>query len=153
MIGVDKVYLVAEAVSDPQLETNAIDAAKKAGVRHVVKLSVAGADAPFGCVLEVARRVGGPVAPVRNRVDHAAPVSLHEQRFQLVRHIESSIAERPHASVRVCKLASGERLPLVVGSDSLPMLQPNRWMLFSQRPRVQANTLIAQLQVVAAVYD
>lgn len=47
MSGADKVYLVSAAANDPELEGNAIDAAKKAGVKHVVKLSVAGADAPF----------------------------------------------------------------------------------------------------------
>lgn len=47
MAGVEKVYLVSAAASDPELEANAIDAAKSAGVRHVVKLSVIGAEAPF----------------------------------------------------------------------------------------------------------
>jgi (4-alkanoyl-5-oxo-2,5-dihydrofuran-3-yl)methyl phosphate reductase len=47
MKGVDKLYLVSEAASGPDLEFNAIDAAKKAGVKHVVKLSVTGVENPF----------------------------------------------------------------------------------------------------------
>jgi uncharacterized protein YbjT (DUF2867 family) len=47
MKGVDKVYLVSAPTTDPEIEGNAIDAAKKAGVEHVVKLSVFGADAPY----------------------------------------------------------------------------------------------------------
>jgi len=47
MKGVEKVNLVSAATTDPKLEGNAIDAAKKVGVKHVVKLSVFGADAPF----------------------------------------------------------------------------------------------------------
>ena len=44
--GIEKMYLVSAGLSGPQLEANAIDAAKQAGVRHVVKLSVKGADQP-----------------------------------------------------------------------------------------------------------
>jgi uncharacterized protein YbjT (DUF2867 family) len=46
MAGVDSMYLVSAAAHNLGLEGNAIDAAKKAGVKHVVKLSVVGADAP-----------------------------------------------------------------------------------------------------------
>jgi uncharacterized protein YbjT (DUF2867 family) len=46
MQGVDKVYLVSAGVEGPALEAKAIDAAKQAGVKHVVKLSVFGADQP-----------------------------------------------------------------------------------------------------------
>jgi uncharacterized protein YbjT (DUF2867 family) len=47
MQGIAGLYLMSPAASDPELEGNAIDAAKKAGVKHVVKLSVIGADAPI----------------------------------------------------------------------------------------------------------
>jgi uncharacterized protein YbjT (DUF2867 family) len=47
MKGTDKLYLVAEAASGTDLEFNAIDAAKKARVKHVVKLSVTGVENPF----------------------------------------------------------------------------------------------------------
>jgi len=46
MAGVDKLYLVSAGPHGPELESNAIDAAKRANVKHVVKLSVMGADAP-----------------------------------------------------------------------------------------------------------
>jgi uncharacterized protein YbjT (DUF2867 family) len=47
MKGVEKLYLVsAGGPSGPDLEAHAIDAAKKASVRHVVRLSVITADAP-----------------------------------------------------------------------------------------------------------
>lgn len=44
--GVDKVYLVSAGLEGPTLESNAIGAAVRAGVRHVVKLSVVTADRP-----------------------------------------------------------------------------------------------------------
>lgn len=44
--GIEKLYLVSAGVNGIDLEIESIDAAKKAGVRHVVKLSVIGADAP-----------------------------------------------------------------------------------------------------------
>ena len=48
LAGVDKLYLVSgtHGGCDPDLEANAIDAAEATGVRHVVKLSVIGAEAP-----------------------------------------------------------------------------------------------------------
>ena len=46
MSGVDKVFLVVTGTNGPELEIKAIDAAKKAGVKHIVKLSVIGADQP-----------------------------------------------------------------------------------------------------------
>lgn len=46
MKGVDKLYLVSAGASGPDLEARAIDAAKKAGVKHVVKLSVIGVENP-----------------------------------------------------------------------------------------------------------
>ncbi len=46
MRGVEKLYLVSAGTKLVELESNAIDAAKRAGVGHVVKLSVLGADAP-----------------------------------------------------------------------------------------------------------
>jgi len=47
MRGVEAMYLVSSGVRGRTQEIAAIDAAKRAGVRHVVKLSVYGADAPF----------------------------------------------------------------------------------------------------------
>lgn len=44
--GVGKVFLVSAGLDGPNLEIKVIDAAKKAGVRHIVKLSVIGADEP-----------------------------------------------------------------------------------------------------------
>src|SRR3990172_10209719 len=44
--GVDRVYLVSAGLNGPDLEIKFIDAAKKAGARHIVKLSVIGADEP-----------------------------------------------------------------------------------------------------------
>ena len=46
MRGVEKVYLVSAGAQLIALEGNVVDAAVAAGVRHVVKLSVATADAP-----------------------------------------------------------------------------------------------------------
>jgi uncharacterized protein YbjT (DUF2867 family) len=47
MKGVERLYLMsAGGPSGPDLEANAIEAANKAGVRHVVKLSVIGAEHP-----------------------------------------------------------------------------------------------------------
>lgn len=42
--GVDKVFLLAPAPEIPRMEANVIDAARKAGVKHIVKLSVINAD-------------------------------------------------------------------------------------------------------------
>jgi uncharacterized protein YbjT (DUF2867 family) len=44
--GVEKLFLVSAGADGPTLEKNAIAAAKRAGVQHVVKLSVIGADQP-----------------------------------------------------------------------------------------------------------
>lgn len=44
MQGVEKLFLVASGADGQALEAKAVDAAKKAGVKHVVKLSVFGAD-------------------------------------------------------------------------------------------------------------
>ena len=46
MKGIDKLFLLATGTNMPELEAKAIDAAKKAGVKHVVKLSVISADTP-----------------------------------------------------------------------------------------------------------
>ena len=59
----------------------------------------------------------------------------------------------PCFHVRVCRLADGERLPLVVSDDGLPVPQPNQWALTVRRPRVQANTLIDDLRTIAHLYD
>lgn len=55
--------------------------------------------------------------------------------------------------VRVCRMTDGERLPLVVGPNGLPVTTPNQWMLFLRRPQVQAGTLTEELRTVAHVYD
>ena len=44
--GVEKLFLVSSGVDGPTQDRNAIAAAKRAGVKHVVKLSVFGADQP-----------------------------------------------------------------------------------------------------------
>jgi uncharacterized protein YbjT (DUF2867 family) len=46
MKGVEKMFLVSAGINGSDLEIQAIDAAKKAGVKHVVKLSVIGAESP-----------------------------------------------------------------------------------------------------------
>jgi uncharacterized protein YbjT (DUF2867 family) len=46
MKGVEKMFLVSAGLDGSDLEIRAIDAAKKAGVMHVVKLSVIGAESP-----------------------------------------------------------------------------------------------------------
>jgi uncharacterized protein YbjT (DUF2867 family) len=46
MKGIERLYLVSAGSEIATLEGNAIDAAKRAGVRHVVKLSVIGAENP-----------------------------------------------------------------------------------------------------------
>lgn len=46
MRGIEKIYLVSTGVEIERLEGNVVDAAKRAGVRHVVKLSVLDADRP-----------------------------------------------------------------------------------------------------------
>ena len=46
MKGIERLYLVSAGPSGPDLEASAIEAANKAGVRHVVKLSVIGAGTP-----------------------------------------------------------------------------------------------------------
>jgi uncharacterized protein YbjT (DUF2867 family) len=44
MQGCDKLFLLTAGVDGPRLEAKAIDAAKAAGIKHVVKLSVLGAE-------------------------------------------------------------------------------------------------------------
>ncbi len=50
-------------------------------------------------------------------------------------------------------MANGERLPLVVGPDHLPVSTPNQWMLFLRRPQVQAGTLADEMRTVAHVHE
>lgn len=45
--GIEQLYLVSAGADLVEIERRVVDAAKQAGVRHVVKLSVIGADAPF----------------------------------------------------------------------------------------------------------
>ncbi|MGB8204316.1 MAG: site-specific integrase [Candidatus Baltobacteraceae bacterium] len=62
----------------------------------------------------------------------------------------------PHLSefrVRLCRLNTGERLPLVIDGRGLPVPKPNLWALTVRRPRVQSNTLIADLGAIAHLYD
>jgi uncharacterized protein YbjT (DUF2867 family) len=47
MQGIEKVFLVSGGLHGTDLEVKAIEAAKKAGVKHVVKLSVIGAESPM----------------------------------------------------------------------------------------------------------
>jgi len=54
--------------------------------------------------------------------------------------------------VRVTKLTSGERLPIVIDQRGLPVPAPNQWSLSIRRPQVQQNTLIEELRTVAHVY-
>ena len=55
--------------------------------------------------------------------------------------------------VRVCRMSDGERLPLVVGPDHLPVATPNQWMLNLRRPQVQAGTLTTEMRTIAHVYE
>jgi len=55
--------------------------------------------------------------------------------------------------VRVCRLSSGERLPLVVDRSGVPIPAPNQWSLATRRPRVQSNTLIEELRTLAHVHE
>lgn len=55
--GVEKVYLVSSSLDGFDLEVKVIDAAKQAGVRHIVKLSAIGADRPVLTVSQWHARV------------------------------------------------------------------------------------------------
>lgn len=55
--------------------------------------------------------------------------------------------------VRVCRITNGERLPLVVGPDCLPVPTPNQWMLFLRRPQVQAGKLTDEMRTIAHVHE
>lgn len=55
--------------------------------------------------------------------------------------------------VRNCRLTTGERLPLVVGPDQLPVPMPNQWALLLRRPQVQAGTLGNELNTIAHIYE
>jgi hypothetical protein len=50
-------------------------------------------------------------------------------------------------------MTNGERLPLVVGPDHLPVATPNQWMLFLRRPQVQAGTLTDEMRTIAHVHE
>lgn len=51
--GIAKVFLVApSAPNQPELEGNVTDAAKKAGIKHLVKLSVIGAVSKGGTFMD-----------------------------------------------------------------------------------------------------
>lgn len=63
--------------------------------------------------------------------------------------MKSNLAVR----VRVCRLSSGERLPLVVDGFGIPIPSPNRWSMTVRRPRVQPNTLIDDMQTIAHVHE
>ena len=47
LTGVEKIYLVATGLEGRELEKSLIDVAQQTGVRHIVKLSVFGADQPM----------------------------------------------------------------------------------------------------------
>ncbi len=55
--------------------------------------------------------------------------------------------------VRVCRMANGERLPLVVKPDHLHVSTPSHWMLFLRRPQVQAGTLTDEMRTIAHVHE
>lgn len=55
--------------------------------------------------------------------------------------------------VRVCRITNGERLPLVVGPDHLPVPTPNQWMLLHRRAQVQAGTLTCEMRTIAHVHE
>jgi hypothetical protein len=55
--------------------------------------------------------------------------------------------------VRVCRMTDGERLPLVVGPDDLPVPTPNQWMLHLRRPQVQAGTLTTEMRTIAHIHE
>ncbi len=55
--------------------------------------------------------------------------------------------------VRLCVCENGERLPLMVGVDSLPIARPNQYALFVLRPRLQASSLAEELATIASVYE
>ena len=71
---------------------------------------------------------------------------------RMVERIETQDAGRLFR-VRVCRMANGERLPLVVGTDRLPVPTPNQWMLLLRRPQVQAGTLTDEMRTVAHVHE
>ena len=50
-------------------------------------------------------------------------------------------------------MRDGERVPLLVGADGLPIPLPNRWALNVRRPRVQANTLTSDIRAIAYLYE
>ncbi len=69
--------------------------------------------------------------------------------------VESTTAQEDEGlfRVRVCRMADGERLPLVVGRDHLPVPTPNQWALFLRRPQVQAGTLTDEMRTMAHVHE
>uniref|UniRef100_E6PHS9 Putative Phage integrase n=1 Tax=mine drainage metagenome TaxID=410659 RepID=E6PHS9_9ZZZZ len=50
-------------------------------------------------------------------------------------------------------MADGERLPLLVASNGLPVPLPNQWALFMRRPQLQSNSLTEELRAIAYLYD
>jgi len=62
-------------------------------------------------------------------------------------------AQNASFNIRVARLSTGERYPLVVDSHGLPVPLANQWMLFIRRPMVQANSLIEEGRTVAHVCD
>ena len=67
--------------------------------------------------------------------------------------IDASTSDAILFRVRVTKMASGERLPIVLDRRGLPVPAPNQWSLLIRRPQVQQNTLIGELRTVAHVYE
>jgi hypothetical protein len=72
--------------------------------------------------------------------------------LHMVEHTELQGKDRLFR-VRVCRMTDGERIPLVVGPDHLPVPTPNQWMLKLRRPQVQAGTLINEMQTIAHVHE
>jgi len=55
--------------------------------------------------------------------------------------------------VRVCRMAAGERLPLVVDPHGLPVPMPHQWALLLRRPQVQSATLIEEMRTVTHIHE
>lgn len=59
----------------------------------------------------------------------------------------------PCFSVRLTRFESGERFALVVDAMGVPVPFPNQWALLIRRPRVQHNTLTADMRTIAHLYE
>lgn len=55
--------------------------------------------------------------------------------------------------MRATRFVNGERFALVVDRHGVPVPLPNQWAMLIRRARVQANTLKADMRVIAHLYD